>query len=127
MCFLVVISLRFQIKHCMYFLCQNLLLKLLSLVKTVGFSSLHNISLNAPTLLGDGILVPFSNCLVRLSLCKVNPAQLMRLKQCAGVKLSIRWATRQISLSSKDFCVNKKVNKCYFTAEVLKLVVVFNP
>lgn len=56
------------------------------LVEIVGVSSLHNISLNAPTLHSDGIFVPFSDCLVRLSLWKVNPAQLMRLKQSAGVQ-----------------------------------------
>lgn len=51
-----------------------------------GQHRLHNISLPAAALLSDGVLVPFSGCLVGLRLCTVNPAQLMRLEQPAGVQ-----------------------------------------
>lgn len=87
LCSLEVISLSFQIKKLDAFPPQFSPQTSFFLVQIVGVSSLRDISLNSPTLLSDGSFVPFSLCLVRLSLCKVNPAQLMRLKQSAGVQM----------------------------------------
>lgn len=53
------------------------------------------------------ILVNFSDCLVGLRLCKVNPAQLMRLKQSAGVQALHQMGHRTNLIELKGFFLSQ--------------------